>query len=181
MSKIQRLPPDLATPEDPAYATWGGGTPAGAPIWVSGSYDPELKLIYFGTGQPDPQWTGIARPGDNLYSDSIVAFDVKTGKLTWHFQNTPHDVHDWDSMEVSVLVDASFRGQPRKLLLHANRNGFYYVLDRTNGQFLLGTPFVDKLDWATGLTPEGRPIVAPGHEPSVKGTVNPPSGQSVLW
>ena len=162
-------------PEDPAYATWGGGTPAGAPIWVSGSYDPELHLIYYGTGQPDPQWTGIARPGDNLYSDSIVALDVRTGKLTWHFQNTPHDVHDWDSLESPVLVDATFRGQPRRLLLQANRNGFYYLLDRATGEFLQGTPFVDKLDWATGLDAKGRPIVAPGHEPTVKGTVTCPS------
>ena len=160
---------------EPAYKTWGGATPAGAPIWLSGSYDPELGLLYYGTGQPNPQWTGQGREGDNLYSEAIVALDVKTGTLKWHFQNTPHDVHDWDSMEIPVLVDASFRGQPRKLLLQANRNGFYYVLDRTNGQFLLGTPFVDKLDWATGLTPEGRPIVAPGHEPSVKGTVTCPS------
>ncbi|HMF94085.1 MAG TPA: PQQ-binding-like beta-propeller repeat protein [Vicinamibacterales bacterium] len=162
-------------PEDPAYATWGGGTPAGAPIWVSGSYDPDLNLIYYGTGQPDPQWTGVARPGDNLYSDSIVALDVKTGTLKWHFQNTPHDVHDWDSLETPVLVDATFRGQSRKLLLQANRNGFYYILDRDTGEFLQGTPFVDKLDWATGLDARGRPIVAPGHEPTVTGTSTCPS------
>ncbi len=133
--------------EDPAYATWGGSTPAGAPIWVSGSFDPELNLIYYGTGQPNPEWTGLARPGDNLYSDSIVALDVKSGKLKWHFQNTPHDVHDWDSLETPVLVDATFRGQPRKLLLQANRNGFYYVLDRSNGEFLLGTPFPRSQQW----------------------------------
>jgi len=165
----------LPKPEDPLYATWGGATPAGAPIWVSGSYDPELNLIYYGTGQPNPQWTGQGRPGDNLYSDSIVAIDVKSGTLKWHFQNTPHDTHDWDSLETPVLVDATFRGQPRKLLLQANRNGFYYVLDRTNGEFLLGTPFVDQLDWATGLDAKGRPIVAPGHDPSVKGTKTCPS------
>jgi len=165
----------LPKPGDPAYKTWGGATPDGAPIWVSGSYDPELGLLYYGTGQPNPQWTGQGREGDNLYSESIVALEVKTGTLKWHFQNTPHDVHDWDSLETPVLADANFRGQPRKLLLQANRNGFYYVLDRTNGQFLLGTPFIDKLDWAKGLTPEGRPIVAPGHEPSVKGTVTCPS------
>ena len=165
----------VPTGEDPAHATWGGATPAGAPIWVSGSFDPELNLIYYGTGQPDPQWTGLARPGDNLYSDSIVAIDVKSGTLKWHFQNTPHDVHDWDSLEAPVLIDATFRGQPRKLLLQANRNGFYYVLDRTNGEFLLGTPFVDKLDWATGLDAKGRPIVTPGHDPTVKGTTTCPS------
>ena len=165
----------LPKADDPAYATWGGSTPAGAPIWVSGSYDPELNLIYYGTGQPNPQWTGSGRPGDNLYSDAIVAIDVKSGALKWHFQNTPHDTHDWDSLETPVLVDATFRGQPRKLLLQANRNGFYYVLDRTSGEFLLGTPFVDQLDWATGLDARGRPIVAPGHEPTVKGTKTCPS------
>ena len=180
----------LPKPGEAAYKTWGGATPAGAPIWLSGSYDPGLGLLYFGTGQPNPQWTGQGREGDNLYSDSIAALDVKTGTLKWHFQNTPHDVHDWDSMEVSVLVDAppgtrlprpsAGSGRPelvegRKLLMHANRNGFYYILDRANGQYLQGTPFVDKLDWATGLSPEGRPILAPGHEPSVKGTVTCPS------
>jgi alcohol dehydrogenase (cytochrome c) len=100
---------------------------------------------------------------------------VKTGKLTWHFQNTPHDVHDWDSLESPVLVDATFRGQARKLLLQANRNGFYYVLDRATGEFLQGTPFVDKLDWATALDAKGRPLAAAGHEPTVKGTVTCPS------
>ena len=165
----------LPKPGDPAYASWGGSTPAGAPIWVTGSFDPDLNLLYYGTGQPNPQWTGFERPGDNLYSDAIVAIDVKTGKLAWYFQNTPHDVHDWDSLETPVLVDATFRGQPRKLLLQANRNGFYYVLDRTNGEFLLGTPFVDKLDWATGLDAKGRPVVAPGHDPSVNGSITCPS------
>jgi alcohol dehydrogenase (cytochrome c) len=105
-----------------------------------------------------------------LYSDSIVAIDVKSGTLKWHFQNTPHDVHDWDSLEAPVLIDATFRGQPRKLVVQANRNGFYYVLDRTNGAFLLGTPFVDQLDWATGLDAKAQTIVTPGHDPTVKGT-----------
>jgi alcohol dehydrogenase (cytochrome c) len=148
----------LPTGEDPAYATWGGATPAGVPIWVSGSFDPELNLIYYGTGQPDPQWTGVSRPGDNLYSDSIVALDVKSGTLKWHFQNTPHDVHDWDSLETPVLIDATFRGQPRKLLVQANRNGFVYVLDRTNGKFLSATRFVEKMNWAKQIDEQGRPI-----------------------
>ena len=165
----------LPKPGDPAYASWGGSTPEGAPIWVSGSFDPQLHLLYYGTGQPNPEWTGSGRAGDNLYSDSIVALDVRTGQLKWHFQNTPHDVHDWDSLESPVLVDATFRGQPRKLLLQANRNGFYYVLDRTNGEFLLGTQFADQLDWAKGLDAKGRPIVNPGHDPSVKGTTTCPS------
>ena len=91
-----------------------------------------------GTGQPGRRWAGDVREGDNLYTDSIVAIDVDTGKIKWHFQNTPHDVHDWDSLEMPVLIDAPFQGQPRKLLVQANRNGFYYILDRTNGKFLLG-------------------------------------------
>jgi alcohol dehydrogenase (cytochrome c) len=162
-------------PGEPAAETWGGSTPAGAPIWVSGSFDPELNFLYYGTGQPNPQWTGFERPGDNLYSDCIVALNADTGKLAWYFQNTPHDTHDWDSLETPVLVDAVFKGQPRKLLLQANRNGYYYVLDRTNGEFLLGAPFVSKVDWTTGLDAKGRPIVASGHDPSVRGAATCPS------
>jgi alcohol dehydrogenase (cytochrome c) len=165
----------IPKPGEPAAETWGGSPPAGAPIWVSGSFDPQLNLLYYGTGQPNPQWTGFERPGDNLYSDCIVALNADTGKLVWFFQNTPHDTHDWDSLETPVLVDGVIRGQPRKLLLQANRNGFYYILDRTNGEFLSGTPFVNKVDWTTGLDDKGRPIVAPGHDPSVRGTITCPS------
>ena len=139
-------------------------------MWVSGSYDPQLNLIYWGTGQPSPDFVGDNREGDNLYTDSIVALDIDTGKMKWHFQNTPHDVHDWDSLEMPVLLDAPFNGQPRKLLLQANRNGLYYILDRTNGKFLRGVPFVSKVDWMSGFSPEGRPILTPGHEPTVQGT-----------
>jgi alcohol dehydrogenase (cytochrome c) len=160
---------------DPALASWGAAPPSGMPIWVSGSYDPEQKLIFYGTGQPEPQWVGKQRPGDDLYSDSIVALDVDTGKLKWYFQSTPHDTHDYDSLEMPVLVDANFQGRPRKLLLQANRNGYYYVLDRTNGKFLAGAPFVSRIDWATGLDANGKAIVAQGHDPSVKGTVTCPS------
>jgi alcohol dehydrogenase (cytochrome c) len=161
--------------DDPAYASWGGGVPNGMPIWVSGSYDPEQKLLFWGTGQPEPQWVGKDRPGDDLYSDSVVALDVDTGKLSWHFQFTPHDTHDWDALEMPVLVDAVFKGQPRKLLLQANRNGFYYILDRTNGKFLAGAPFIQKLDWASGLDANGRAMIVPGHDPTVKGSVTCPS------
>jgi alcohol dehydrogenase (cytochrome c) len=165
----------IPKPGEPGAETWGGATPAGGPMWMSGSYDPQSNLIYYGTGQPNPQWTGFERPGDNLCTECIVALHADTGKLVWYFQNTPHDVHDWDSTETPVLVDAMFKGQPRKLLLQANRNGFYYVLDRTNGEFLLGTPFVSKVDWASGLDAKGRPIVVPGHDPSVRGTTTCPS------
>ena len=142
---------------------------------MSGSYDPQLNLIYWGTGQPTPDFVGDNREGDNLYTDSIVALDIDTGKMKWHFQNTPHDVHDWDSNEMPVLIDAPFNGQMRKLLLQANRNGIYYILDRTNGRFLRGVPFVSKVDWITGLSPEGRPILTPGHTPTVQGTKTCPS------
>ena len=141
---------------------------------MSGSYDPQLNLIYWGTGQPSPDFVGDNREGDNLYTDSIVALDIDTGKMKWHFQNTPHDVHDWDSLEMPVLLDAPFNGQPRKLLLQANRNGIYYILDRTNGKFLRGVPFVSKVDWMSGFSPEGRPILTPGHEPTVQGIEDVP-------
>lgn len=160
---------------EPGAETWGGARPQGGPMWMSGSYDPESNLLYYGTGQPNPQWTGFERPGDNLYTECIVAINADTGKLVWYFQNTPHDTHDWDSTETLVLVDGIFKGQARKLLLQANRNGFYYILDRTNGDFLLGTPFVSKVDWADGLDSRGRPIVIPGHDPSVRGTMTCPS------
>jgi alcohol dehydrogenase (cytochrome c) len=160
---------------DPALASWGGAPPNGMPIWVSGSYDPELNLLFYGTGQPEPQWVGKQRPGDDLYSDSVVALDVDTGKLKWYFQFTPHDTHDFDALEMPVLVDAIFQGKPHKLLLQANRNGYYYVLDRTNGKFLLGAPFVSRIDWASGLDANGKAILTTGHDPSVKGTATCPS------
>jgi alcohol dehydrogenase (cytochrome c) len=162
---------------DPGSETWAGDSfkLGGGPVWVSGSFDPEQNTIFYGTGQPGSQWAGEVREGDNLYTDSIVAIDVDTGKLRWHFQNTPHDVHDWDSLEMPVLIDAPFGGAPRKLLVQANRNGFYYILDRTNGKFLHGTPFVSKVNWAEGLTPEGRPLLTVGHEPSVEGSHTCPS------
>jgi len=162
---------------DPGSETWAGDSfkVGGGPVWVSGSYDPEQNAIFYGTGQPGSQWAGEVREGDNLYTDSIVAIDVDTGKIKWHFQNTPHDVHDWDSLEMPVLIDARFQGQPRKLLVQANRNGFYYILDRMNGKFLQGTPFVSKVNWASGLSPEGRPILTPGHEPTVEGSHTCPS------
>ena len=159
----------------PGYDTWGGQVPGGAPIWIGGAYDPDLKLVYYGTGQPNPQWSGRGRPGDNLYSDSIVALDVATGKLKWYFQNTPHDTHDYDSTEIVVLADRDFKGKPRKLLLQANRNGYFYVLDRTNGAFLQATPFVSRVDLGTVDPKTGRGKPDPAHEPTVKGTITCPS------
>jgi alcohol dehydrogenase (cytochrome c) len=156
---------------EPGSETWGGFPTewSGAPTWTTGSYDPEMNLVYWPTGNPWPDFYGGDRSGDNLYSDSVVALDGNTGKLKWYFQFTPHDVWDWDANETPVLVDANFRGKPRKLMLQANRNGFYYVLDRVTGEFLHGKPFVKRLDWATGLDDKGRPILAPNKIPTPGG------------
>lgn len=162
----------IPKPGEPGNETWAGDSwkTGGGNTWLTGSYDPELNLVYWGVGNPAPDFDGEVRKGDNLYTESMVALDADTGKLKWHFQFTPHDVHDWDAVEIPVLVDAPFRGETRKLLVQANRNGFYYVLDRTDGRFLLGVPFINHLNWAKGLTPEGRPIRAPAVIPSVQGT-----------
>ncbi len=143
---------------------WGGGG-----TWMAGTFDPNLNLLYWPTGNPWPDFYGGDRPGDNLYSDSVVALDADTGELRWYFQFTPHDVWDWDAQEFPVLLDLPYQGKQRQLLVQANRNGFYYVLDRTNGQFLHATPFVEKLTWADGIDPSGRPILVPGREPQPKG------------
>ena len=126
----------------------------GASVWVTGSYDPQSNLTYWGIGNPGPDWNSDERGGANLYSDSVVALDADTGKLKWYFQFSPHDDYDYDSVQVPVLADMEWKGQTRRVMLWANRNGFYYVLDRTTGEFLLGQPFVRKLTSAkkTGRT-----------------------------
>jgi alcohol dehydrogenase (cytochrome c) len=131
----------------------GGGT-----TWMPGTYDPELNTIYWGTSNPAPDFDGGPRPGDDLYTDCVLALDPDTGKLKWYFQFTPHDLFDFDAVETPVLLDAPYQAQPRKLLVQANRNGFLYVLDRTDGKFLSATPFVKKLNWASGIDEKGRPI-----------------------
>ncbi len=131
----------------------GGGT-----AWMPGTYDPELNLLYWGTGNPAPDFDGDAREGDNLYTDSVLAIEPDTGSLKWHFQFTPHDVNDYDAEETPVLVNTTFHGHRRRLLVQANRNGFAYVLDRVTGKFLQATPFAQQLNWATGIDPAGRPI-----------------------
>lgn len=155
---------------EPGNETWEGDSwkIGGAPTWVTGSYDPELNLIYWGTGNPGPDWNGDVRPGDNLYSDCILALDADTGERKWHFQFTPHDVHDWDTCQVPVLVDAQFKGRMRKLLLIANRNGFFYVLDRESGEFLLAEAFA-KQTWAERIDEKGRPVRVPNMLPTEKG------------
>jgi alcohol dehydrogenase (cytochrome c) len=131
----------------------GGGT-----TWMPGTFDPGLNTLYWGTSNPSPDFDGGPRPGDDLYTDCVLALDPDTGKLKWYFQFTPHDLFDYDATETPMLVDAEYQGQPRKLLVEANRNGFLYVLDRTDGQFLSATPFVEKLNWAKGIDSKGRPI-----------------------
>jgi alcohol dehydrogenase (cytochrome c) len=158
------------SPADPAFKTWDSDSwkHGGSPIWVTGSYDPDTNLTFWGTGNPNPGWNGDPRPGDNLYSDSVVALDADTGKLKWHYQFTPHDEYDWDSVQVPVLANIEWQGKPRKAMLWANRNGFYYVLDRTTGQFLLGKAFV-KQNWNTGFDEVGRPIKDPARWPKPVG------------
>lgn len=149
-------------PGEPGHETWKGEDwkHGSAAVWVTGSYDPDLNLTYWGTGNPGPDWNPGQRPGDNLYSDSVLALDPDTGKLKWYFQFTPNDPYDYDSVQVPVLADMDWNGTPRKLMLWGNRNGFFYVLDRTNGKFLTGAPFV-KVNWASGLDAKGRPIPTP--------------------
>jgi len=151
--------------------TWKGSAidHPGAATWMTGSYDAELDTLYWAIGNPGPDMIGDHRQGDNLYSDSVVALDPKTGRRKWHFQFTPHDVHDYDAQQPIVLVDATWQGRPRKLLLQANRNGYFYVLDRVTGDYLSGTPFITNITWASGLTKEGRPIVVPNMEPTPEG------------
>jgi PQQ-dependent dehydrogenase (methanol/ethanol family) len=157
---------------EPGAETWGELGPewGGAATWLNGTYDPELNLLYWTTGNPWPDFYGGARRGDNLYSDSLLALDAGTGKLKWYFQFTPHDTHDWDAQAWPVLLDTTYEGRARKLLLHANRNGYFYVLDRETGEFLRATPFVERLNWAKGIDPKGKPIANPGMEPSPNGT-----------
>jgi alcohol dehydrogenase (cytochrome c) len=159
-------------PGEPGNESWPGDLylRGGATTWMPGTFDPALNLIYWGTSNPAPDFDGAGRPGDDLYTDCVLALDPDTGKLKWHFQFTPHDLYDYDATETPVLVDAKIEGRPRKLLVQANRNGFLYVLDRTNGQFLSATQFVKKLNWATGIDGSGRPVRT-DVKPSEKGTL----------
>ena len=168
----------IPAPGEPGHDSWKGDNwkTGGGSTWVTGSYDPELKLIYWGIGNPGPDWNGDVRPGDNLYTCSLVALDADTGTLKWHFQFTPHDTHDWDATEIPVLLNATVRGRERKVVAMANRNAFYYLLDRATGEFLQGTPYA-RQTWAKGLDDRGRPMVIPNTEPSTEGTLVYPSLQ----
>jgi alcohol dehydrogenase (cytochrome c) len=157
---------------EPGSDTWGGDSwkTGGGSAWLTGSYDPNLNLVYWGTGNPGPDYDGDVRPGDNLYTCSLIALNATDGRIKWHFQFTPHDIHDWDSNEIPVLFDAALNGRPRKLVAMANRNAFYYVLDRETGEFLSGTPYA-KQTWAERLDARGRPVLRPGTGPSLEGTL----------
>ncbi len=172
-------------PGEPGHNTWAGDSwkIGGVGVWVTGAYDPEQNLVFYGTGNPGPDYHSASREGDNLYSTSLVALDADTGKIRWHYQFTPHDLHDWDATEVPVLGEITVAGQPRKVVMFANRNGFYYTLDRTTGKLIVAKPFVTttwakEVDFATG-----RPILLPGHEPDEKGEVTCPdiTGGTNFW
>jgi alcohol dehydrogenase (cytochrome c) len=164
-------------PGEPGSETWKGKDieHGGAPTWFTGSYDPELDLVYWPTGNPSKEYDGSDREGDNLYASCILALERKTGLLRWHYQFTPHDLWDWDATQTSVIADIQWEGRQRQLLLHADRNGFFYVFDRVTGERLLSTPFVTHLTWASGIGPDGRPLRLPNQEPSPQGTKVCPS------
>ena len=168
----------VAGPGEPGGDTWGGDSwkTGGGSIWVTGSYDPELNLTYWGIGNAGPDRNGDSRPGDNLYTASVVALDADTGQLKWHYQFSPHDEFDQDATQIAVLADLPWQGRARKLMLWANRNGFFYVLDRSTGQFLSGKPFV-RVTWADGFDEHGRPRRVAGQEPTPKGTIVYPGNQ----
>ena len=165
-------------PGEAGHETWGGDSwmRGGGSVWVTGSYDAETNLTFWGIGNAGPDYDGDVRPGDNLYSSSVVALDADTGKLKWHYQFMPHDEFDWDAVQVPVLADITWQGRPRKLMLWANRNGFYYVLDRTTGQFLLAKAFV-KQTWNNGFDEKGRPIKAAIAKSSKEGVLIYPGNQ----
>lgn len=172
-------------PGDPGLDTWksldaarhGGGS-----TWVAGSYDPETQLYIFGTGNPAPSWTTGRGDGDNLYTCSLVALDVNTGKLKWNFSTSPHDTHDYDSAQVPVLIDAKFRGRQRKLVITGARNGYFFVLDRVTGEHLLTTKYGETTNWAEGLTPLGGPKVNHAKDATLGGSlISPNSGGTTNW
>jgi alcohol dehydrogenase (cytochrome c) len=172
------------SPGQPGSETWpnkdamahGGGM-----TWMPGTYDPELNLIYWGTGNPNPVHAGQGRKGSNLWTCSIVALNPDTGKMAWYFQTSPHDTHDWDAVQTPVLFDATFNGKPRKLLAQASRNGYFFVLDRTNGEHLVSKPYID-INWSEGVDSRGEPIPDPQKEPKTDGAlVSPSAAGATNW
>lgn len=171
-------------PGEPGNDTWAGESwrTGGASVWVTGAFDPDLNLLYYGIGNPGPDYYSESRLGDNLYSDSIVALDADTGELRWHYQFTPHDLHDWDATEVPILADIEIDGAQRGVVMFANRNGFYYTLDRETGELLVAEPFV-RTTWAEEIGVDGRPILLPGHTPTEDGEITCPDlrGGTNFW
>jgi alcohol dehydrogenase (cytochrome c) len=170
-------------PGEPGHDSWAAESwqHGGAPVWLTGSYDADTNLTYWGIGNPGPDYHGNDRGGDNLYSDCVVALDADTGKLKWYFQFTPHDVYDYDAVQIPVLADMDWKGKQRKVMLWGNRNGFYYALDRTTGEFLQGKPF-SKVTWATGLDERGRPMRVAGDNPTSGGpTIYPGPIGATNW
>ena len=173
----------IPAPGEKGSESWPGETwkHAGGTAWMPGTYDPELNTLFWGTSNPSPDFDGSGRPGDDLYTSSLLALDPDTGKLKWHFQFNPHDLYDYDSVQTPVLVNGNFKGQPRKLVVTANRNGFLYILDRTNGKYLYSKPFTKTMNWAKGIDANGRPILA-GLIPDEKGvTVCPGYSGGTNW
>ena len=173
----------IPSPDHPDNQSWSGDSwrTGGSPTWITGSYDPELDLVYWGTGNPGPDYNGDVRIGDNLYADSALALDGDTGDLSWYFQFTPHDVHDWDAIQIPVLTDLEVDGRVRKVMMWANRNAFFYVIDRETGEYLSGTPFA-KQTWAEGLDENGRPIRRPNTFPTPEGVlVAPDASGGTNW
>jgi acido-empty-quinoprotein group A len=172
-------------PGEPGSETWpdkysmehGGGMP-----WLPGSYDAELNLYYFGTGNANPVLSGHSRLGDNLWTASIVAVNADTGKMAWYYQATPHDTHDWDAAQTPVMIDGVIDGKPRKLLAQANRNGHFFLLDRTNGKHILTAPFIDSINWTKEINKKGQPVGNPEKEASIPGAlVSPTTDGATNW
>ena len=171
---------------DPGLETWGsldGAKHGAGNVWIPGSYDPETHLYIFGTGNPSPSYTNPpSRAGDNLFTCSLVALNVETGKMAWYYQVNPHDTHDWDSTETPILVDGDFNGKPRKMVLHADRNGYFYTLDRTTGEHLVTGKFSQAANWAKTINAKGQPVRDISKDSTVPGSlVSPNNGGATNW
>ena len=173
--------PEPGTPEAKTWPSVEAMMHGGGMTWVPSTYDPDLNLLYFGTGNPQPVIAGQGREGSNLYTECIIALNPDTGKLAWYFQPSPHDTHDWDAVQTPVLFDGEVNGQPRKLLAQASRNGWFFVLDRATGKNILSSEFV-KTNWALGVDAKGQPIPNPAKQPKLDGAlVSPNQGGAINW
>ena len=169
---------------EPAWDTWKGTSldRGGANAWFTGTYDPETSTLFWPTGNPGPDYNGDERVGDNLYSNSLLALDLASGRLKWYYQFTPHDLWDWDATETPMIINTTWEGRPRKLVVQANRNGFFYVFDRADGKLLLATQFIKNLTWASGISADGKPIKTPNQVPTAEGThVCPSQDGATNW